>query len=99
MDLNLIRHKPGSQISLDDRYLTKTYFVFIPTERVGNSLEIFFTRVRVGNENSNDITHGKLQAEEVKCLNQDEMAKSMFKYQCTFHLQQESLKLCSRFLS
>ena len=57
MDLYLIRHEPGSQISLDARYLRKTRFVFIPSESVGDSLEIFFTCVQVGNKNSNDITH------------------------------------------
>ena len=38
-----------------------------------------FIHAQVGNKNVHDIIHGKLLAERVKCLDQDRMAKLLFK--------------------
>ena len=52
---------------------------YSPPQDVGNSGTNLFIHAQEGYKNVHDITHGKLRPKGVKCLDQDKMAKLLFK--------------------
>ena len=58
---------------------------YSPLQDVGNSGKPLFIHAQVGYKNVHDVIHGKLDAEGVKCLDKDKMAKLLFKVPVFIH--------------